>query len=533
MKFIQKTTAFLLVLIMVSPILALTETRKTLTEDQKILHVLNRLSFGTRPGDVEKVKAIGLKKYIEQQLNANAINDSQAESKFANLEVMNLSTTELFVKFPNTSGILRNLEQQGKIKAGTVDKSEADGQMSRQNPSGMRENMSETGSAEDRAERQERRQVLQDIYQKHGFKSPNLIPQQIGANRVMRAVYSEKQLQEVMVDFWQNHFNVYSGKTVLKWYIPSYERDVIRKNALGNFKDLLVGTAQHPAMLVYLDNNQSISPTAQSGNRQPPQRPQRPQGNAGMPTPMGERPQGLNENYARELMELHTLGVNGGYTQQDIIEVAKCFTGWTVADWRGFQKLNSVISGNSNARMNPGIPSDVESGEFYFNRNWHDNGDKTVLGNKIKAEGMNDGLQVLDILVKHPSTAKFIARKLVIKFVSDSPSEALIDRIAEAFSKSNGDIKTTLRVLFNDEEFFAPENYRAKIKSPFELAVSSIRALGAETDSNPMLLGLLNKMGEIPYGYQAPTGYGDTAEMWVNTGALIERLNFAIVQVKP
>jgi len=249
---------------------------------------------------------------------------------------------------------------------------------------------------------------------------------------------------------------------------------------------------------------------------------------------VGQQQRGLNENYARELMELHTLGVDGGYTQKDIVEVAKAFTGWTIADPRGYRRAaaNEIKGRDDRAigrlqRM-AGVPGDIDSGEFYFNAGWHDKSAKTVLGQKVDEGGMKDGLKVIDILIKHPSTAKFIARKLAVKFVSDNPSEELVGRVAEAFSKSGGDIKTTLRALFTDKEFFAPENYRAKIKTPFELAVSSIRALGADTNGGPAMLAMLNKLGEVPYGYQAPTGYPDTAEDWVNTGALLERLNFAV-----
>jgi uncharacterized protein (DUF1800 family) len=239
---------------------------------------------------------------------------------------------------------------------------------------------------------------------------------------------------------------------------------------------------------------------------------------------------GINENYARELMELHTLGVDGGYTQKDIIEVAKCFTGWTIADPRGYRKAAAkmIKSGEDTIDRSVGIPGDAESGEFLFNARWHEGGTKTVLGQKIDAGGIKDGLKVLDILVNSPATAKFIARKLCVKFVNDNPDEALVTRVADAFHRSSGDIKTTLRAIFTDKEFFAPENYRVKIKTPFELAVSSIRALDAETNGGPAMTAMLNKLGEVPYGYQAPTGYPDRAEDWVNTGALLERLNFAI-----
>ena len=545
---IHKFYAALTILTMLaSTLMVRAEAPAKLTEEQKILHVLNRLGFGARPGDIEKVKAMGLQKYIERQLNPSSIDDSVAEAKVRALDVFNMSTAELFAQYPNPGALLQQLEGRnpGQANAGQKD------------PQEMTQD-----------QQRERREKIQELYAKYDLKPAQQIMPEIIANRVLRATYSERQLQEVMVDFWQNHFNVFAGKAAVRWYIPSYERDVLRPNALGNFKDLLIGTAQHPAMLFYLDNFQSVSPNAQiGGNRRgngggqlqqilrnggavTPQMRERIKKRTGAtdaeidqriaqmrtsPQPQQERPQrGINENYARELMELHTLGVNGGYTQQDIIEVAKCFTGWTIADPRGYRRAAaSTIKGTEDQRLErlqrmPGVPDDIESGEFYFNPRWHEGGTKTVLGQKIDEGGMKDGLKVIDILVNSPATAKFIARKLAVKFVSDNPSDALVQRVADAFHNSKGDIKTTLRALFNDKEFFAPENYRAKIKSPYELAVSSLRVLNAETNGGPAFGAMLNKLGEVPYGYQAPTGYPDTAEDWVNTGALLERLNFAI-----
>ena len=539
---------------------------KPLTEEQKILHVLNRLGFGARPGDVEKVKAIGLQKYIDQQLDPSKIDDSVAENKVKGLDIFNMSTAELFAKYPNPGALLRQLDGGRNAQANA----QANPQANAQNNAGAPANGAAPQDPNEMtdAQRRERREKIQALYEKYDLKPAAQIVPQIAANRILRAVYSERQLQEVMVDFWQNHFNVFAGKAAVRWYIPSYERDVLRKNALGNFKDLLVGTAMHPAMLFYLDNFESVSPNAQMpGNGQNAGPLQQILRNGGQITPeMRERirqrtgatdaqidqriremranpqaaPQqqrqkrGINENYARELMELHTLGVDGGYTQKDIIEVAKCFTGWTIADPRGYRRAAAAtIEGTEDKRIGrlqrmQGVPDDVDSGEFYFNPRWHEGGAKNVLGQKIDEGGVKDGLKVLDILVNSPATAKFIARKLAIKFVSDTPDEGLVSRVADAFHNSKGDIKTTLRALFTDKEFFAPENYRAKIKSPFELAVSSIRALGADTNGSPAMVAMLNKLGEVPYGYQAPTGYPDTAEDWVNTGALLERLNFAV-----
>lgn len=563
-SFIHKLAAVAAIYTMLSPAVVLradTNTAaKSLTEDQKILHVLNRLGYGARPGDVEKVKAMGIQKYIDQQLNPSSIPDPVAEAKVKGLDVFNMSTADLFAKYPNPGALLRQLEGGKAAQANAQNaknaKAAAAGAV---DPNDMTE-----------AQKKERRDKIQELYAKYDLKPAAQIVPQIVANRVLRDVYSERQLQEVMVDFWQNHFNVFAGKAAVRWYIPSYERDVLRPNALGNFKDLLVGTAKHPAMLFYLDNFQSISPNAQgpgngqnaqnaarvqelikSGKPLPPQLRTRLKQQFGVddaqldarlkemrnnpaPAPAQGQKRGINENYARELMELHTLGVDNGYTQKDIIEVAKCFTGWTIADPQGYRKVAAnEIQGKDDKTVSklqrlPGVSDDLESGEFYFNPRWHDNGPKTVMGQTINEGGVKDGMKVLDILVSSPNTAKFIARKLAVKFVSDTPSDALVARVADAFHKSNGDIKTTLRAIFTDKDFFAPENYRAKIKSPIELAVSSVRTLGADTNASPAMIAMLNKLGEVPYGYQAPTGYPDLADDWVNTGALLERLNFAV-----
>ncbi|MEO6589634.1 MAG: DUF1800 domain-containing protein [Pyrinomonadaceae bacterium] len=547
---IYQATVFLMLSSFIFPVLTLAgDTKnkaKSITEDQKILHVLNRLGYGARPGDVEKVKAAGLQKYIEQQLNAGSNDSAEVAARLKNFEVLNMETSEIFAKYPNPGALLRQLQGGKRAAAQKAANNQTADQM----------------TDEDRKARQ---QKLREYYQEYNLRPANQIVQQMQMSRIIRATYSENQLEEQMVDFWMNHFNVYAGKAAVKWYIPSYEREVIRKNALGNFKDLLIGTAQHPAMLFFLDNFQSISPDAQNanGNNQNRQRLQKMLANGGqlnerqrermrargltdeqinqrverakqMTNNQGKNKRGINENYARELMELHTLGVDGGYTQQDIVEVAKAFTGWTIADPRGYRKAAANdIQGNDNkqlARLQKmaGVPGDIESGEFYFNENWHDRSVKNILGQKVSEGGIKDGLKVIDILVSKPATAKFIAKKLAVKFVNDNPSDELVNKIAQAFQKSNGDIKTTLRAMFDSPEFYAPENYRAKIKTPYELLVSSLRALDADVKMSPALLGLLNKMGEPLYGYQAPTGYPDTAEDWVNTGALLERMNFAV-----
>ena len=550
LSLIRKFTAFLIMFTIIMPTLLFgkvdTKSKtKALSEDQKISHVLGRLGFGARSGDVEKVKAIGLNKYIEQQLNASGKDNAELNARLKNFEVLGMETSEIFAKYPNPGASLRTLAGGKKVLA--------------QNAQNMPESNVEM-SENDRKERQEK---LRAYYQEYNLRPANQIIQQMQASRIIRAVYSDNQLEEVMTDFWLNHFNVYAGKSAVKWFIPSFERDVIRKNALGNFKDLVAGTAQHPAMLFYLDNFQSMSPNVQqntnnrgngrlqkalqSGQLTERQREnmrgrgltdaeidQRIERAKKVMNNQKKNQRGINENYARELMELHTLGVDGGYSQKDIVEVARAFTGWTIADPRGYRKAAANdIQGKDNKALERlqkavGVPEDIESGEFYFNEKWHEQGEKNVLGQKVNEGGMKDGFKVIDILTSHPSTAKFIARKLAVKFVSDNPGEALVNRVAQSFQKSNGDIKATLRTLFSDEEFYAPENYRAKIKTPFELMASSLRALDADVKTSPALIGLLSKMGEPLYGYIAPTGYPDTAEDWVNTGALLERMNFAV-----
>ena len=575
---IHKFTAFFMLLAMLAPVSVIgayaqtmqKTNAKSLTEDQKILHVLNRLGFGTRAGDVARVKAMGLNKYIEQQLNPFSISDALAEAKVKNLDVLNMSNEEVFAKYPTPKAVLQAVAKENGLTKGDV------AQLKAKNKNNTDETLkSDAMTADGKAmmadeknaanaapvsdeERQKLQQQVAEIYKQNDLGRPQQITQQLDASRIMRAVYSERQLQEQMVDFWSNHFNVYANKAAVRWFLPEYDRDVIRPNALGNFKDLLLATAKSPAMLFYLDNFQSVSPNMQTNNanrnRQMqngqlnPQRRERIKERLGLndaeldarmkqmqqrQNQAKKQTRGINENYARELMELHTLSVDGGYTQKDVQEVARCFTGWTIVDPRGYRRMAaSMINGTQDKRAARqakalGLPEDVESGTFYFNERAHDRGEKIVLGQKINEGGMKDGLKVLDILVNNPATAKFIARKLAVKFVNDNPSDALVNRVADAFHNSKGDIKTTLRALFTDKEFYAPENYRAKIKTPFELIVSAIRTVGADTNGG-QVQAMLAKMGEPLYGYIAPTGYPDMAEDWVNTGALLERMNFAV-----
>jgi uncharacterized protein (DUF1800 family) len=576
-NFVQKATAFLMTLAMFSPILSIgasaqsmTKSKvKGLTEDQKILHVLNRLGFGARPGDVEKVKALGLNKYIEQQLNPGSISDEAAEAKVRNFDVLKLSNDEMFSKYPAPAALLQLVAQNNGMKAKELKaevkearQEKKDAKMERQNgempanPNGEMPGPPNRPPAQGNGEEAMYQAQIQEMYQKYQLGRPQQISQQLNASRILRAVYSEKQLNEVMVDFWSNHFNVFANKQSVRWFLPEYDRDVIRPNALGKFKDLLMATAKSPAMLYYLDNFQSMA----EGNPQDmdkqkqrlenlmnnPKARERFKQNQNLTDEevdarikqMQQRmnqaknnKRGINENYAREIMELHTLGVDGGYTQKDIQEVARAFTGWTITDPRGYRNAANVTGRDDQMRNRQerqlGLPADTPSGKFVFLNQIHDQGAKTILGQTVNEGGINDGLKVIDLLAHHPSTAKFIARKLAVKFVNDNPSDAFVARIADAFTKSDGDIKATLRAMFTDPEFYAPENYRTKIKTPFEVVVSGIRTIGADTNGMA-IQQMLGKMGEALYNWQAPTGYPDTAEDWVNTGALLERMNFAV-----
>ncbi len=426
-----------------------------LTPDQQILHVLNRLGYGPRPGDVDRMRAMGIAAYIERQLDPRRIPDPAVEQALAGYPVLALGTAELVRDYP--------------LPPPQVRQRLASGEMSR-------------------------REVM-EMYPAE--RRPVVVAAQLQAARVTRAVMSERQLEEVMVGFWFNHFNVYAQKGPVRWMVPAYEREAIRPYALGRFRDLVLATARHPAMLFYLDN--WVSARADFVVPGGP--------NAG-------RRLGLNENYARELLELHTLGVDGGYTQQDVIEVARCFTGWS-------------------------IDRPQQGGGFVFRPLAHDRGAKRVLGQAIAAGGgQEDGERVIDILVRHESTARFVSAKLARRFVSDDPPAALVERAAATFRRSDGDIRAVLATIFTSPEFWSAEAYRAKIKTPLEVVASAVRALdgrivAAGAGENVRAGGIslaraVGRLGEPLYEAQPPTGYPDRAEAWVNSGALLGRMNFAL-----
>jgi len=532
-----------------------------LTADEAILHALNRLAYGPRPGDIARIKQVGLAKWIDQQLNPNSINDSAVEARLDIYPTLRMHTPQLLAEYPNPKQAAKqelkaqnqNANQQPGAAAAEViardmqSKSApqdpvqqpAQGsdaaitamaqEMDSASPAGKSAESSRTpmsASAADLPSPMKLNPPTRGVNQRDPLgvdpnavpraisddsKRPQRVVEELAMAKTLSAIYSERQLQQVMDDFWFNHFNVFAGKGEVKWYLTSYERDVIQPHAFGKFKDLVTATAQSPAMLFYLDNFLSADPNAaqrlaaQRAMRQqmrrgpygyPPRAPQQGQ---------NKKPQqrGLNENYGRELMELHTLGVDGGYAQKDVTEVARAFTGWTIEKPREYP-------------------------QFKFDERLHDPDPKIVLGKKIHAGGMKDGEEVIALLSKNPNTARFLSTKLARRFVSDTPPPALVDRMAKSFEKSDGDIREVLRTMIYSPEFWSRDAVRAKVKTPFELVVSSVRALGTDVDTPMPLVGWVGRIGEPLYQCQPPTGYSDKAETWVNTGALLNRLNFSL-----
>jgi uncharacterized protein (DUF1800 family) len=437
-------------------------THREQTADQQVLHALNRLGFGPRPGDIESVRSMGVDRWIERQLEPSKISDPNIAPLLTRFPLIQQDQNTLAHSYTEF------IRARAMRRAATRDT-----------------NMVVT-AADSAAFREGRQQLVQ-------------LGGQIEASHIARAVVSERQLQEVMTDFWENHFNVYIRKGAVEpYYLVEYDR-VIRDHALGKFRDLLGVVAHSPAMLFYLDNAQSrANPDATTLATPRANRRLRTQNT------QPKRATGLNENYGRELLELHTLGVDGGYTQQDVIGVARALTGWT-------------------------IRPPAQGGGFLFRREWHDAGEKVVLGHTLAAGRAEDeGEEVLDILARHPATARFIALKLARRFVSDSPPPSLVDRAARTFTKTEGDIREVVRVIVTSPEFFSASAYRAKVKSPFELVVSTARALGAHPDTTFASVVAVRYLGAPIFGHQAPNGYPETGDAWMNAGAILNRINFGM-----
>jgi uncharacterized protein (DUF1800 family) len=566
-------------------------------DDKRVVHALNRFTFGVRSGDVERVRAIGLDAWFDEQLHPDKIDDSAIESRLAPFRTLKMSTKEMVENFPPPQ-VLKAIEngrmsmpsdpakkavyesrmaayqqrQQNKEdKAGAggnagsnnmdqpaVEPKAAGGAPAaagaKDDPAEMRADAHNPPlTAEQRKQQKQREdamyadldtdrllqmqpdarykailkmtaeerldlaktykgpramQLVDDMKPEQretieAIVQPQAVLGELAEAKLLRAIYSDRQLEEVMSDFWFNHFNVFIGKGPDRYMINAYEREAIRPHALGKFKDILAATAKSPAMLFYLDNWQSVGPNSELALFGP-QRGRGGRGRFARPRPQAKnRPSGLNENYAREIMELHTLGVDGGYTQKDVTELAKVLTGWSIEQ--------------------PQL-----GGSFRFNERAHEPGDKYILGHKIGEHGEHEGEEMLDVLAHHPSTARFISRKLAMRFVSDNPPQSLVDRMAETFQKKDGDIREVLRTLFHSPEFWAADAYRAKMKTPFEFVASAARASGADIQNALPLVATLNRMGMPLYAMQPPTGYSMKAEAWVNSSALLTRMNFAL-----
>jgi uncharacterized protein (DUF1800 family) len=503
-----------------------------LNERQRAIHALNRLTFGPRPGDVDAVLAKGVDPWIEDQLHPESIDDSVLNARVGPYATTRMNPKQLAQTFPS-DGVIRQviagkrpmpddpasklvysvnvarIQQQEAVNAAAASPPAPTAPAATLSPQDQARAIAEKLLA---LPKDQRLAALEAMPPEQLVNFPNQLrgdqrdrlfadsspqereivralanPAGVVANelqqaKVMREIYSERQLLEVMTDFWINHFNVYQYKNQCAYYTTAYERDVIRPHAFGKFYDLLVAIAQSPAMLMYLDNWLSIGPHSQAAGKN------------------GQS--GLNENYGRELMELHTLGVDGGYTQSDVTELARVMTGWTIAQ-----------------------PDD--GGQFQFDPRRHDPGSKTVGGEKFYEAGSDEGLRALDMLAHHPATARFISTCIATRFVSDIPPKSLVDRMAATFQSSDGDIREVMRAMLRSPEFWSPKAYGTKLKTPLEFVVSTVRATGANVVAPDALVQSLVAMGMQPYGMAVPTGYSMKAETWDNEGALLARINFS------
>lgn len=462
--------------------------KEGLTNEQAAAHLLSRLTFGARPDEVEKVVNMGLVKWVEKQLELSS-NNNLIDSKLDGFETLKMDNETIVNTYLNAGQVVKLSQQAGLLNKDSVDK----------------------------INKPEYREEIKRLMEQQGLKSPVELVRQTINQKLLRAIYSENQLQEILTDFWFNHFNVSQTKGQSQPFILSYERDAIRPNVLGKFETLLMATAQHPAMLYFLDNATSVSDDNPLATRF-----------ARNNKSINKRNRaGLNENYAREVMELHTLGVDGGYSQHDVTEVARALTGWTVRPmYKGSAAMKLIEGANKSFLNKQGY---VVNGDYLFRANKHDEGSKNILGQQLSANGgYQEGIKVLQLLAAHPSTAKFICTKLAARFVTDSPSENLVNTMAIVFKKTNGDIKEVMIAMLNSNEFWKKEVVRSKIKSPLELVVSAVRATNSTVNQPYQLYNWCSRMGQKFYSYQAPTGFPDKSSFWVNSGSLLNRMNFGL-----
>lgn len=547
---VRRTIASLLMALLSLPVVGSAERRPAPTKtsdslplqgDEKLLQVLDRFTYGPRPGDLERLRAMGIQAWLKQQLAPNTIDDTALEKKLANYPAMKLPLPQLLAMYPTPNVLRKVMNGQQAQPAGEAERAIYNDSIARYKAKLEKKAGTNANGDDIAADSAPLPQTIPDLIamapQKRFSALCNFTPaqlkvlrrtikpedgpkliaglasQQIEAivafdtpsglvsaedvqTKLLRDIYSERQLNEVMVDFWLNHFNVYIKKSQdAPYYISAYERDSIRPYALGKFENLLVATASSPAMLEYLDNSSSVGPNSKFANKA-----------AGKPDKSNQKQTGLNENYARELMELHTVGVNSGYTQKDVTEVAKVFTGWNI----GSPERGGIAA------------------QAQFDEKKHEPGPKTVLGVTIGENGEREGLRVLHLLATSPQTARFISTKLAIRFVSDDPPKPLVDRMTKTFLSTHGDIRKVLLAMVNSPEFFTQSTYRAKVKTPQDFVISAVRASGADVQSAGALANVIEELGMPIYGKQTPNGYSMKADPWNSTSSLIERLNFAL-----
>jgi uncharacterized protein (DUF1800 family) len=482
-----------------------------LTERQAAAHLLSRFSYGAMPGQVDAVMQEGLENWWAKQLAAD-LPDDTLEALLRRYDALQLTNEQVVNLYPRLGQVAKMAIRDGVVNKDSI-----------------------------KTDRREYREMIRAYMSEKGYKPEQDLFRQFICQKILRAAYSNNQLQEVLTDFWFNHFNVSITKNDCAEFIPAYERDVIRPNSLGKFGDLLLKTAKSPAMLYYLDNFSSAVAVPEGAGM----------GAASLPGGDGtgdsavemaiagtgadsetvaqvrqfRRSRGLNENYAREVMELHTLGVDGGYTQQDVTQAARVLTGWTVYPMNENAK-KFVNRFNPDQLARRGF---VHEGDFLFNANRHDKGEKMVLGHVFPAGGgYEEGVELLEMLAHHPSTARFICRKIAVRFVSDDPPQSLIDKMAKTFLQKDGDIRQVLITMVTAPEFWSPAAIREKTKSPFELAIGAVRSLHATIDQPYPLYTWITRMGEKMYYYQAPTGFPDKGVYWINAGSLLNRMNFGL-----
>ena len=481
-----------------------------LTEQQAAAHLLGRFTYGAKAGDVDEVVKMGLEKWLAKQLEGN-LEDPELNQELSKFEDINLTNTQVENVYPRNAQLVRFAVKDGYLHKDSVNKG--------------------NGPAY--------RAAIQSYMKDKGYKPQAELYRQFINQKITRAIYTNNQFREIMTDFWFNHFNVSLSKNQCASYVPAFERDVIRPQVFGKFEDLVLSTAKSPAMLMYLDNFSSAGTNVPMENSsmemEPTQRARNKKAKDNLQklkakTALANKKSGLNENYAREVMELHTLGVDGGYTQSDVTQAARILTGWTIAPMgdngygAGIKNVLDKI-GEDNLKKR----GFVREGDFLFAMNRHDNGEKTVLGKKFPAGGgYEEGVALLKMLAHHQSAAKFISKKLAIRFVSDTPPQSLIDKMAKTFLSSDGDIKSVLMTMVNAPEFWSADALREKTKSPFELAISAVRGLDATVKQPYQLYTWINKMGQQLYYYQAPTGFPDRGQYWINTGSLLNRMNFGL-----